>query len=135
MNGFYDRKSARNRYTHLDKRAMLKEARFPNVIGDSCQVTEPLLQQKKIYEEHEQELPMRYHVDCIVSGIWKWFRNLSISARIMLILVVLYILTRVVDLLIQLIIPSLNSIYTVLGIFASGIVLYEFFVKEHKKKH
>ncbi len=81
-----------------------------------------------------QNTSLRYHVHCIARGLWKRFKEMSLLARIVLTLLTLYVLSSIVNMLIQLIILSMGWLYTILGIIASAIVIYEFFIKRRQKK-
>ncbi len=80
-----------------------------------------------------QNISLRYHVHCIAWGLWKRFKEMSLLARIVLTLLTLYVLSSIVNMLIQLIILSMGWLYTILGIIASAIVIYEFFNKRRQK--
>lgn len=82
-----------------------------------------------IYED-EQDRPLMYHVAGIARGIRKWFKDLSLPTRVVLTILVLYVLSLLVNMLVQLVMLSMGLIYTVLGIAASAIVIYEFFIKK-----
>src|SRR2546428_5445637 len=136
MHGYYGKKPARSRSALLHKKIISKDARLP--VPDTSEAigqdTDSLFLQKEVSAENSPEMPLRYHVDCIARGIWKWFRSLSLPARSLLVLLLLYTLSGLMNMLIQLVIPSTNSIYTILGIIASVIAVYEFFIKKREKK-
>lgn len=134
MSNYHGKKSMRNKYIHGNKRITSKYSHRSHASRKIKKNTGFLLQHKNRGVENDQEILLKYHINYIAQGIWKWFRNRSLPARIMLILFLLYILSRLLNMLILLVTPSLDSVYTVLGIITSTIVLYEFCIKEHKKK-
>jgi hypothetical protein len=84
--------------------------------------------------QDKQELPMRYHVAGLARGVQKWFRALSLPTRIVLALVTLYMLSLLVNMLMQAVLLSLGEVYTILGILASAIIIYEFLRPRYQKK-
>ena len=77
---------------------------------------------------------MRYHIAGLMRGAQRWFRSLSLPARIVLTLVILYTLSLLVNMLMQVVLLSLGVVYTILGILASAIVIYEFLRTRQQKK-
>ena len=85
---------------------------------------------KREINEDEQDKPLMYYMTGIARGIWKWFKGLSLPTQIILAILVLYALSLVINLIMQLLMMSMGLIYTILGIIASAIVIYEFFLKK-----
>lgn len=100
---------------------------FPNQFEKDTTSLPPT--KRGIYED-EQDRPLMYHVAGITRGIRKWFKDLSLPTRVVLTILVLYILSLLVNMLVQLVMLSMELIYTILGIIASAIVIYEFFIKK-----
>jgi amino acid transporter len=81
-----------------------------------------------------QDMPVMYHVDCIIRGLRKRFKAMPLLVRIVLVSLALYVLSSMVNMLVQVVILSMNWVYTILGIIASIIIIYEFFIKRQQKK-
>ncbi len=134
MYGYSGRKLVRSRSRHSSKQVASKDTRLilPNRRGN--QDTEPLLLNNRGIATDMQDMPLMYHVDCIVRGLRKRFKAMPLLVRIVLVSFSLYVLSSMVNLLVQVVILSMNWVYTILGIIASIIIIYEFFIKWQQKK-
>lgn len=134
MHGYYGRKLVRSRSRLPSKQVASKNTRLllPNRRGS--QDTEPLLLNKRGAATEMQNMPMMYHVDCIVRGLQKRFKAMPLLVRIAVVSLALYMLSSVVNMLVEVVILSMNWVYTIVGIIASIIVIYEFFIKRQQKK-
>ena len=147
MHRYYDRKPTRPGVALADKRA---RRRFVANQGAS-QDTEPLFQkkgeklegsalphlnkqnktvsEKKSVPENEQDMPLSYYIRGFVRVVQRRFRTMSLPSQIVLVLITLFLITVILNLLIQFVIGLMSLIYTILGIIASAIVIYEFLLK------
>ncbi len=133
MHNYYHRRSVRSRSAPSGSRSVTKDT-TPRASSYLKQNTEPLLFHGRVPSKVEQELPLRHHAGCIIQGIWRWFKSTSLPVRTVLILLVLYMLLGISVPLIQFVISSMTPMYTILGIIASGIIIYEFAARDHQKK-
>lgn len=85
---------------------------------------------KREIDEDEQDRPLTYYMTGIARGIRRWFKSLSLPKRVVLAILALYALSLLMNLIVQLVMTSMGLIYTILGIIASAIVIYEFFIKK-----
>jgi len=89
-----------------------------------------IVSEKKSVAVNEQEMPLSYYIRGLVHVVRRRLRTMSLPSQIVLASIVLYLMTVILTLLIQFVIGSISVIYTVLGILASAIVIYEFFLKK-----
>lgn len=115
MHGYYNRKHVRSRTLSLDKGARQNNTPLP---------------QSKAASENGHDMSISYHMLGLVRAIRKRFRAMSLPSQIVLALFAFYLMSVIVNMLIQLIIGSMALIYTILGILASAIVIYDFFMKK-----
>ena len=122
MYGYYGRKPVRSRSRPPSSRVMSKDARplLQNRRGN--QDTEPLLLNRRRVAKDVQDTSLMYHIDCIIWGLWRRFKGMSLLVRIILALLMLYVLSGMVNMLVQIAILSMNWVYTILGSIASIIV-------------
>lgn len=76
---------------------------------------------------------LRHYFFHLVLGIWKLFESTPPRPRIacaFLFIAILFILSSIVNFLLQIIAPLVNPMYIIVGIIASATVIYEFFLKE-----
>ena len=141
MHGYYYRKPVRPQPSLIDGRKDLntappslnnREERVPSRKTDPLSPKErkqdahSLLPDIRDASENGQDYPLKYHIAGIANTIHSRFKDLSLMARIVLAMFALYTLFILVNILIQMIISSMNEIYTILGILASAIIVYEF---------
>ncbi len=86
--------------------------------------------EKKSVPENEQDMPLSYYICGLVRAVRRRLRTMSLSSQIVLALIALYLMTVILNLLIQFVIGSISVVYTILGILASAIVIYEFLLKK-----
>jgi hypothetical protein len=134
MYGYSDRKLVRSKTPHSSKRVTSNdtELRLSNRKGN--QDTEPLLLDHKGKVIDIPDMPLMYHVKGIVRGLQKRFKAMPLLIRIVLTSLAMYMLSSMVNILVQIMLLSMNCVYTIVGIIASIIVIYEFFMKEQQKK-
>jgi hypothetical protein len=92
--------------------------------------TIPLPFTKQGIDEDEQDRPLMYHMAGIGRGIRRWFKNLSLPTRVVLAILILYALSLLINVIMQLVMMSMGLIYTILGIVASAIVIWDYFIKK-----
>jgi hypothetical protein len=117
----------------LDKREIPMETSSQSLDTSGKLDTPPPISDQQGASPDEQDRPMIYHIICIIRCTWKWYKNLSLLSRIVLALLVLYILSLLVNVLVQILLQSMGLIYTILGILASAIVIYEFFFMKKQR--
>jgi len=91
----------------------------------------------KVTSEDEKKPIVGYHLAHIVQGIWKLFADTPLGPRIaciLLAILALIILCIILNFMTQLAAPIMNLIYTILGISASAIAIYEFLNPGPKKR-
>jgi len=148
MHGYYYRKPVRPQPSLLDRRKGLNTAppglnnrdeRMPSRETDPSspkerkQDTPSFLPGIRAASENEQDHPLKYHIAGIARTIHSRFKGLSLMACIVLALFALCTLFILMNILVQMIISSMNEIYTILGILASAIVVYEFVFRGSKR--
>src|SRR5260221_14784226 len=132
MYGYYKRQPAKSRSRLSSKRIASRETKL--LRNGRSQDTEPLLLNRRGAAKDIQDMPLMYDVDCIVRGLRKRLKDIPLAIRVVLASLALYALSSVLNMLIQVVILSMNWVYTILGIVASIIVAYEFFIKRQQKK-
>jgi hypothetical protein len=146
MYGYNNRKSMRTNHPIVNKRrklvteppssnkrALLKDIDTSplNESGQNTYKSQHFMRSET--PENSQEMHLKYHIVGIVRIVRKWYQEATMVSRIILALLALYILSNVVNMLIQIVNFSISSIYIILGILSSAIVIYEFLKKKHSR--
>lgn len=83
--------------------------------------------------QNEQNKPLMYHIKGVAKCVRKWFEKMPLFVSIPLVLLAMYMLFSVVNILLQAVAAQLNCLYTILGIIASAIIIYQFLIEKLKK--
>lgn len=93
-----------------------------------------LAQCRRKLPEVEQDLLWAYYIGYAIRNIQNWFKERSSLTRSILILLVVYMLSLLMNTLIQVVFLSMGPVYTILGIISSAVVIYESFLKKEQKR-
>jgi hypothetical protein len=93
-----------------------------------------LLSNQKIISQDEEYASFRYHLVGIARVGQKWWKSRSKATQAVLAIVALCILSHIINTLIRSVDFSMNSIYMILGVLASAVVIYEFLSSKLKRR-
>jgi hypothetical protein len=107
-------------------------APYSNPYMSAKQKTKQPSHGKIIDPEGEQEKPLIYYVEGIVHVFWKRLMCKSIVARVIIFFLISYAISTILNSLIQMLAPSTNYLYIMLGTLVSALIIYQFSDKKGK---